>query len=333
MMHAVGRHAGVRPESNNAGIGAQTSAARYVGRFAPSPTGPLHFGSIVAAIGSWLDARAVGGAWHVRLDDLDGPRNEAGADRRIADELRRLGLEWDGVLTRQSEHPERYRDALERLKACGATFACGCSRKDLIAGVYPGTCRFGLAAGVTARSTRLRLRDQRIEFEDLVQGQYAQDLQTSIGDFVLLRADGIVAYHLATVLDDALAGITHVIRGCDLLESTPRQIALQRALGVPTPTYGHLPLVLNPDGQKLSKQTRATSTEDQPPTLVWRAALHFLGYRATESLRDAGLKEIQRWAITRWSVSRLPSAARVIDAGLQNDPAYAHGGRTLADDG
>ena len=161
-----------------------------------------------------------------------------------------------------------------------------------------------------------------------MQGQYAQNLQTSIGDFVLLRADGIVAYHLATVVDDALAGVTHVIRGCDLLESTPRQIALQRALKVPTPTYAHLPLALNPDGQKLSKQTRATSTENQSPAVLWRAALHFLGYHATASLRNADLKEIQRWAITRWSISRLPSAARVIDGGLLHDPAHVQGTRT-----
>lgn len=169
-------HADLWPQidhtGSDGGRSAQANTTRYVGRYAPSPTGPLHFGSIVAAIGSWLDARAVDGAWHVRLDDLDGPRNAAGAARRIADELLRLGLEWDGPLTRQSDHPERYRDALEQLQASGATFACACSRKDLITGVYPGTCRLGLAPGATARSTRLRVHDQSIAFDDLVQGPY-----------------------------------------------------------------------------------------------------------------------------------------------------------------
>lgn len=332
MTRRARRRAGLRRhvDQDVAGSGAQSATTPYVGRFAPSPTGPLHFGSIVAAVGSWLDAHAVDGQWHLRLDDLDGPRNEPGAARRITDELLRLGLEWDGPLIRQSEHPARYRDALAQLRSSGATFACGCSRKDLIAGVYPGTCRAGLAAGTTARSTRLRVQDQSIEFKDLVQGRYAQNLQTSVGDFVLLRADGIVAYHLATVLDDAIAGVTHVVRGCDLLDSTPRQIALQRALGLPTPTYAHLPLALNADGQKLSKQTRATSTEGQSAGFLWCKALAFLGFRVPDDLHIANLKEIQTWAITHWSVSGLPSAARVPDDALANNGAHAQGGHTLA---
>jgi len=280
----------------------------YIGRFAPSPTGPLHFGSVLAAIGSWLDARAAGGQWLVRIDDLDTPRNVNGAATRIVDELLRLGLEWDGAITRQSDNPQPYQRALACLRTSGAAFACGCSRKNLLDGAYPGTCREGLASGVIARSTRLRVCDEIISVDDLVQGRYAQNLQTTSGDFVLLRADGIIAYHLATVVDDAAAGVTHVIRGADLLESTPRQIALQRALGLTTPRYAHLPVATNAGGQKLSKQAHAAATEQHTPARLWCESLRFLGYRDTGTMCTAGLKEIRDWALTRWSLARVPVA-------------------------
>jgi glutamyl-Q tRNA(Asp) synthetase len=288
----------------------------YIGRFAPSPTGPLHFGSVLAAIGSWLDARTAGGQWLVRIDDLDTPRNVNGAATRIFDELLRLGLEWDGAITRQSDNPQPYQRALTRLRTSGAAFACGCSRKNLPGGTYPGTCREGLASGVIARSTRLRVCDEIIIVDDLVQGRYAQNLQTTSGDFVVLRADGIVAYHLATVVDDAAAGITHVIRGADLLESTPRQIALQRALGLTTPRYAHLPVATNAGGQKLSKQAHAAATEQHTPARLWCESLRFLGYRDTDTMCAAGLKEIRDWALTRWSLARVPVAPIAVDPEL-----------------
>ena len=294
----------------------------YVGRFAPSPTGPLHFGSVLVAIGSWLDARAAGGRWHVRLDDLDTPRNAHGAPSRILNELCRLGLRWDGAVLRQSEDGARYQQALAFLKKSEATFACGCTRQSLVDGTYPGTCRNGLSAGATARTTRLRVDGEVVTINDLVQGVYSQNLQSSPGDFVLVRADGIVSYHLATVIDDAAAGITHIVRGADLLDSTPRQVVLQRALGLPTPQYAHLPIATNAKGQKLSKQTHAAATEGHAVARLWCDALHFLGYREATSMLTAKLKEIQDWAITQWSLSRVPASSSPVPADfLRGTPA------------
>jgi glutamyl-Q tRNA(Asp) synthetase len=297
----------------------------YVGRFAPSPTGPLHFGSVLVAIGSWLDARAVGGRWTVRLDDLDTPRNVGGAATRILNELSRLGLPWDGTVLRQSDEGSRYQQALALLKQADATFACGCTRKNLVDGIYPGTCRNGLAAGTAARTTRLRVDNETITVDDLVHGPYRQDLQAALGDFVLVRADGIVAYHLATVIDDAAAGVTHIVRGTDLLASTPRQIALQRALGLPTPRYAHLPIATNADGHKLSKQTYAAATEGYAVARLWCEALQFLGYGETASMLTAKLKEIQDWALSHWSLSRVPAASSPVPADFLQRAPNEHG--------
>jgi len=291
-------------------------ARGYVGRFAPSPSGPLHFGSVLAAIGSWLDARAAGGRWYVRLDDLDTLRNERGASTRILDELSRLGLHWDGVIVQQNDDGAQYQRALALLQDADASFACGCTRQDLVAGRYPGTCRNGLAAGKAARSTRLRVADEVITVNDLVQGVYSQNLQSFPGDFVLVRADGVVAYHLATVVDDAAAGVTHVVRGSDLLDSTPRQIALQRALGLPTPHYAHLPIATSSDGHKLSKRTHAAATEGHAVALLWCHALRLLGYREAASMATAKLKEIQQWALAQWTLSRVAAASPPVPVDL-----------------
>ncbi|HVR44578.1 MAG TPA: tRNA glutamyl-Q(34) synthetase GluQRS [Thermoanaerobaculia bacterium] len=245
------------------------------GRFAPSPTGPLHFGSLVAATGSWLSARKGGGRWLVRIEDLDAPRVRSGAEQEILSALGRYGLEWDEEPVRQSERSGLYEAALEELRARNLAFDCACSRAELrraasapAAGdpgegpVYPGTCRGGLG-GRTPRAVRFRVPPGVIRFDDLVAGIVEEDVAAGVGDFPIRRADGPWAYQLAVVVDDAEQRITEVVRGGDLLSSTARQIALQRALGLPTPRYAHLPLVLAPDGKKLGKRDGALS----PPSL------------------------------------------------------------------
>lgn len=235
----------------------------YRGRFAPSPTGPLHAGSLIAALASWLDARAHRGAWLVRIDDLDPPREVAGATADILRTLTAFGLVPDAEPVLASRRTEHYEAALRRLQARGLVFPCACSRRDIEAAqpqaasaVYPGTCRNGLR-GRRPRAIRFRVDDVRIGFTDRAAGQYAQHLARDVGDFVLRRADGLWAYQLAVVVDDAEQGITDVVRGADLLDNTPRQIALQRALELPTPRYLHVPVLCNASGEKLSKQTGA----------------------------------------------------------------------------
>ncbi|MBK5259933.1 MAG: tRNA glutamyl-Q(34) synthetase GluQRS [Thermoanaerobaculia bacterium] len=240
-----------------------------IGRFAPSPTGPLHRGSLVAAVGSWLFARAAGGLWLVRMEDLDTPRLVPGADREILAALRLYGLEWDGEVVYQSQRIALYEDALRRLRERGAVFDCGCSRAELQRAasapaasdpqerIYPGTCRDGLAPGRPPRAIRFRAPAEVIAFDDLVVGHVEENVANETGDFVVKRADGVFAYQLAVVVDDAAQGVTQIVRGADLLSSTARQIALQRALGVPTPVYGHVPLVVDELGNKIGKRDGA----------------------------------------------------------------------------
>lgn len=297
---------------------------RYRGRFAPSPTGPLHFGSLVAALGSYLDARAHDGEWLVRMEDLDPPREAPGAAADILRTLESLGLRWDGAVLRQTERGGAYRAALAELERRGATYACACTRREIgdsaLAGidgslVYPGTCRNGLPPGRTARATRVRVDDAAIEFEDAVQGQMRQRLATDVGDFVLRRADGLFAYQLAVVVDDAAQGITDVVRGADLLDSAPRQIFLQRLLGVPTPRYLHLPVATNAVGDKLSKQTLAPPIDRTRPGAALLAALDFLGQRPDSRLVDALPADVLAVAISRWDRALIPRvrAVRVRD--------------------
>jgi glutamyl-Q tRNA(Asp) synthetase len=285
--------------------------SRYRGRFAPSPTGPLHFGSLVAAVGSFLDARARGGEWLVRMEDLDPPREVPGAGDAILRTLEYFGMDWDGEVLYQSARHDAYRDVLERLAADGHVYPCACSRRDirkLTAGgdVYPGTCRQGLPTGKSPRSTRLRVAELEVAFEDRLHGPVAQRLAEAVGDFVLRRADGLFAYQLAVVIDDAEQGITDIVRGADLLDSTCRQIYLQRTLGYPTPRYLHLPVVAHQSGEKLSKQTGAApvDTDDIGPPLV--AALRFLGQPVPEGLERAAAKDIWSWAIEAWHSGRIP---------------------------
>jgi len=281
------------------------STETYRGRFAPSPTGPLHFGSVIAAVGSFLQARCQQGAWSVRVDDLDGPRIAPGASDAILADLERLGLQWDGEIHYQQTRTDRYRQGLEYLRAAGWTFSCGCSRKDY-QGIYPGTCRQGVAPGKRGRTRRMRVADECIAFNDAVQGDCRQSLNKSVGDFVIRRADGIFAYHLAVVIDDADLRVTEIVRGADLLDSTPRQIHLQRRLGLPTPAYAHLPVAVNGSGQKLSKQTFAEPVAHTPAVPLLIDALNFLGQRPHSQLRYANLDELWSWAIENWRLDRVP---------------------------
>jgi glutamyl-Q tRNA(Asp) synthetase len=257
----------------------------YRGRFAPSPTGPLHAGSLVAALASWLDARAQGGAWLVRIEDVDAPRCAPGADREILRQLAACGLLPDEPPAWQSARAGRYQAALDRLVAAGQAYPCACSRKDIeeaLRGqgrarprhgelVYPGTCRTGLH-GKPARAWRLRVAEGPVAWTDRRLGPQMQDVAREVGDFVLRRADGLYAYQLAVVVDDAAQGITHVVRGEDLADNTARQVLLQRALGFPTPAYLHTPLVLGANGEKLSKQNGAAPLDLRDPLAALRAA-------------------------------------------------------------
>jgi glutamyl-Q tRNA(Asp) synthetase len=259
------------------------------GRFAPSPTGPLHLGSLVAAVGSWLFARRAGGHWLVRMEDLDTPRVVAGSADEILRALERYGLTWDGEVVHQSQRIALYDDALATLRAKSLVYDCGCSRAELSRtasapigreSVYPGTCREGLPSGRIARAVRFRTSREVIAFDDILRGHIEEDVAAETGDFVVRRADGVYAYQLAVVVDDAAQNITEVVRGADLLTSTARQIALQHALGLPTPRYAHLPLVLNADGSKLGKRDGALPLPSLDENRVGETlsfALQFLG--------------------------------------------------------
>lgn len=283
-----------------------TATAAYRGRFAPSPTGPLHAGSLAAALASWLDARAAGGRWLVRIEDVDTPRCVPGADHLILQQLAACGLVADEPPVWQSARGTLYEAALARLLADGRAYPCACSRREIDAAlaaqgrlharhaerVYPGTCRHGLA-GRPARSWRLRTDaadgdDLWIDWQDRRLGAQRQNLTAEVGDFVLKRADGLWAYQLAVVVDDAGQGITHIVRGEDLADNTPRQIHLQRALGLPRPLYLHTPLVLAPDGQKLSKQNGAAPLDLADPLAALQAAGAVLGLPAGLPAHDRG---------------------------------------------
>ncbi|HMM55155.1 MAG TPA: tRNA glutamyl-Q(34) synthetase GluQRS [Candidatus Desulfobacillus sp.] len=288
--------------------------AVYRGRFAPSPSGPLHFGSLVAALGSCLDARAVGGEWLLRMEDVDAPRSQPGAAEAILRDLEALGFAWDGEVAYQSRRGERYQAALDRLIGDGAAFPCACSRREVADSAlaqggelrYPGTCRDGLPPGREARAWRLRVDPGTVCFDDLLQGRICQNVAEAVGDFVVRRGDGCFAYQLAVVVDDAEQCISHVVRGADLADSTPRQILLQRRLGLATPAYLHLPAAVNAAGEKLSKQTGARPIAGMRPQQALAAALGFLGQPLPQGLEEAGLDEIWRWAIAHWRREDIP---------------------------
>lgn len=281
-----------------------------VGRFAPSPTGPLHFGSVVAALASYLNARSRNGQWLLRIDDLDQPRVQPGAADDILRTLEALGLTWDGELVYQSQRSSYYAEAFARLRQADRVYPCACTRREVGRAAYPGTCRDGLPAGRSARAWRLRVPTTAISLVDQVQGPYEENLATTCGDFIVRRADGLFAYHLACVIDDAAAGVNEIIRGVDLLASTPRQLLLQRYLGLPVPDYGHVPVVLGERGHKLSKQTQAPAVGVENASSALCAALDFLGLSVPHSTAQASVDEIVSWALANWSLSQVGSCSR-----------------------
>ena len=295
-----------RPEG---ATGSSLRPTPCVGRFAPSPTGPLHAGSLVAALASWLDARAQGGRWLVRIEDVDRPRTVAGADRLILEQLAACGLIPDDPPVWQSQRGPLYQAALDRLATLGLAYPCACSRKDIedaLAAqgrprsrhgerVYPGTCRGGLG-GRTPRAWRFRVAAGPVPWSDRRLGSQQQDVEQEVGDFVLRRADGMWAYQLAVVVDDAAQGVTHVVRGEDLADNTARQILLQRALGLPTPVYLHTPLVLGADGEKLSKQNGASALDATQPLVALNRAARALGLAPHGGPVAAALQAwVQQW--------------------------------------
>jgi glutamyl-Q tRNA(Asp) synthetase len=290
---------------------------RYRGRFAPSPTGPLHFGSLVAAMGSFLEARSRGGVWLVRIDDLDPPRVVPGAADDILRTLEACSMAWDGTVACQSARNDAYHCAVHRLRELDLVYPCACSRREIadsalpgIEGyVYPGTCRTGPQGASAARALRIRTGGAAIAFDDALQGRISQDLERESGDFVLYRADRVYAYQLAAAVDDAEQGITDVVRGADLLASTPRQIYLQRLLSLPTPRYAHLPVAVNAAGEKLSKQTHAAPIDPRRPLPALLQAATFLGQNPPPELAKGSPQTFWEWAVPNWRLANVPRVA------------------------
>lgn len=275
----------------------------------------MHFGSLIAAVGSFLDARSHGGEWLVRIEDIDPPRVVPGAGDDILRTLEHYGLTWDGPVLHQSRRGERYRAVLDRLIQAGSAYPCTCSRREVTrhgragAGglIYPGICRNGKRHR-TGRSEAIRLRvgETAIAFADRIQGPYSQDLAAEVGDFVIRRSDGLFAYQFAVVVDDADQGISDIVRGSDLLESTPRQVYLQRLLGLSTPRYAHLPIAADLHGNKLSKQTQAPPLDRRRPGPALFAALRFLGQNPPVELAHAAPDTIREWALANWRPDHIP---------------------------
>ncbi len=288
--------------------------SNYVGRFAPSPTGPLHFGSLLAALASFLDARANNGTWRVRIEDLDPPREIAGAAEAILHTLRCYGLQWDGPLVYQSQRHDAYHAVIERLLADRQAYRCTCSRQQIAQraqSAYDGYCRQRQSSIQGAAAIRVLVHNTPIAFTDSIQGRIEQDLSRAGGDFVVQRKDGLFAYQLAVVLDDQAQGISHIVRGSDLLDSTPRQIHLQQRLGYATPHYRHIPVIVNAEGQKLSKQTYATALDDQNPLPALQAALRVLGQGPVPQPFRSDRQALLDWAIRHWNPMAIPRALAV----------------------
>lgn len=304
-------------------LSAGPRSGSYRGRFAPSPTGPLHFGSLVTAVGSYLEARKAGGRWLVRIENLDPPREVPAAAAGMLRTLERLGFAWDEEVLYQSNRTEAYETALQRLRALDLAYPCSCSRSELQMTEhmadngeelrYPGFCQVQPRRSTGPHAYRFRAPPQAIGFHDDLQGDLVVDLADTIGDFVIKRRDGLFAYQLAVVVDDAAQGITHVVRGADLLMNTPRQIALQQALGIASPRYMHLPLATDAAGRKLSKATGASAVDELAASKALWKALAFLGLDPPWELGTAPVTELWNWAVEHWSPRRL--------AGIRDIPA------------
>ncbi|MDP1931513.1 MAG: tRNA glutamyl-Q(34) synthetase GluQRS [Gammaproteobacteria bacterium] len=289
-----------------------TLKADYIGRFAPSPSGPLHFGSLVAALASYLDARSRGGQWLLRMEDLDPARESPEAADDIRATLDRFSLYWDGSVLYQSERLDAYANVLQSLRDRDLVYACDCSRTQIneIGGVYDNRCRYR-SETTQPNALRVKVADEIIRFEDTIQGPQQQELLRECGDFVLLRKDGLFAYQLAVVVDDAFQNITDIVRGYDLLDSTPRQIYLQRLLGFPPPHYAHIPVAVNELGQKLSKQHFAAPINPESPGKQILAALRFLGMQPPADLGNAPPGTLLPWAIEHWDIQAVPKLANI----------------------
>ncbi len=282
----------------------------YRGRFAPSPTGPLHFGSLVAAVGSYCQAKSQGGEWLVRMEDLDPPREVPGAADDILRTLEAYHLNWDDTVLYQSQRLDAYEHALNQLATNGHTFPCACTRKSIAANsslnIYPGTCRNGLAPDATARATRVRVNSDTVNFHDGLQGTQKINLESDVGDFVVKRADGLFAYHLAVVVDDAFQEISEIVRGTDLLDSTLHHLYLQKLLALQIPRYVHFPVAVNAQKEKLSKQTHAPAINTTQPGAMLEKALTFLGHEPDADVINANPETLLEWAVKNWDLERIP---------------------------
>lgn len=288
----------------------------YVGRFAPSPTGPLHFGSLVAAVASYLDAKANSGLWLMRMEDLDPPREPAGMAELILDQLIQLGLEWDGEVLYQSSRLDAYQTILNKLNMENLCFACECTRQQIrdMGSVYNGNCRERTdisSKPVEGVAIRLCTDNRDIAFEDQIQGHFRHRIESETGDFVIRRKDSLFAYQLAVVADDEHQGITHIIRGFDLLDSTARQIYLQQLLNFATPVYGHIPIVVNDLGQKLSKQHFAESIDVSAASHLIYESLRFLGQSPPNVIKAMPAKDLLNWGIDKWDIQAVPKLATI----------------------
>ncbi len=297
----------------------ERSNSVYVGRFAPSPTGPLHIGSLLTAVASFLDARSNDGLWHLRIDDLDTTRNVPESIPRILDTLEKAGLTWDGPILYQNRQLEKYQTALEKLETRDLVYACSCSRKYLsgiaVNGsdhrVYPGICRDKKPRAAARHATRLRTFHSAIGFNDRLQGHHEQNLARDVGDFILKRRDNIFAYQLAVVIDDASQRITQVVRGFDLIESTPQQIYLYSLLDLPVPDYCHVPVVVDQHGMKLSKRTGANAVPKSELSFVIYKVLGLLKHPAPKEMESAPPRELLQWGIKNWNIGNLVKARQV----------------------
>ena len=289
------------------------SVPDYRGRFAPSPTGALHFGSLIAAVGSYLEAKSHNGEWLVRIENLDKPREIPAASHEIFRALEILGMEWDHEVIYQDQRKDTYENILTILNKRGLTYSCTCTRKEIadssitgISGqIYAGTCRNNVQNKDRPGAVRIKTDNNIIEFEDSLHGLISQRLESETGDFILRRSDGIYAYQLAVVADDATQGITNVVRGADLLDSTPRQIYLQKLLGYSTPTYMHLPVAVNNQGEKLSKQTKAALLDISNPVKQLVEAVNFLGQESPIELLGNSVSSFWKWAIENWHPEKI----------------------------
>lgn len=300
----------------------ETQTPLYRGRFAPSPTGPLHAGSILAALASYLDARARKGVWLVRMEDLDPPRESKQAADSILRTLEALGLTWDESVVYQSQRSAAYEAALAQLDARQLLYACNCSRQKLAgASVYPGWCREHHIVRGNATALRCKVTDTQIAFTDRLQGPYVQQLAQDVGDFIVHRRDGLFAYQLAVVVDDAWQGITDIVRGIDLIDSTPRQTFLQQQLGYPAPRYAHVPIIVNAAGQKLGKQQYAAAVDSTRPGPVLFNTLQRLQQHPEPALARAAPAEILAWAIAHWRPQHLTGLRQIPEIEGSSSPA------------